>query len=98
MRASMLAQAALFGHFHQRSFNVERLRRSQPCPFRVKLRRTQYEQISSELPLKADIAEHNRHISRCHNRTHAPRGQNVRGSHRHMRAPQLHRLHVRPKV
>ena len=33
-------------------------------PFRVKLRRTQCEQMSSELPLQADIAKHNRHVSK----------------------------------
>src|ERR1700682_1151441 len=30
----------------------------------TKLRRTQYEQISSELPLKADIAQYSRHVSK----------------------------------
>ena len=57
MRATMSAQAALFGHFHPKSFNVETLRRSQRGPFRVKLRRTQHEQMSFELPVKADIAQ-----------------------------------------
>ena len=33
-------------------------------PLRVKLRRTQYEQISSGLPLKADIARYSRHVSK----------------------------------
>src|SRR6266513_4996975 len=33
-------------------------------PVRVKLRRTQCEQMSSELPLKADIAQYSRHISK----------------------------------
>src|SRR6266705_1580037 len=31
---------------------------------RVKLRRTQCEQMSSELPLKADIAQYSRHVSK----------------------------------
>jgi hypothetical protein len=34
------------------------------CPLRVKLRRTQYEQMSSGLPLKADIAQCSRHVSK----------------------------------
>src|SRR5712664_921585 len=38
----------------------------------TKLRRTQCEQMSSELPLKADIAQHSRHVSKCHLRTSAP--------------------------
>jgi|SRR6267142_4617645 len=33
-------------------------------PLRVKLRRTQFEQISSELPLKADIAQHTGDVSK----------------------------------
>jgi hypothetical protein len=60
----MSAQAALFGHFHQKSFNVETLRQSQRGPFRVKLRSTQCEQVFSEFPLKADIAQHSRHVSK----------------------------------
>jgi len=35
-----------------------------PCPVWVKLRRTQREQMSSGLPLKADIAQHSRHVSK----------------------------------
>src|ERR1700682_4452759 len=38
-------------------------------PFRVKLRRTQREQMSSELPLKADIAQYSRHVSKMPLRT-----------------------------
>jgi hypothetical protein len=34
------------------------------CPSWVKLRRTQYEQISSGLPLKADITQYSRHVSK----------------------------------
>jgi len=34
-----------------------------PGPMWVKLRRTQCEQMSSELPLKADITQHSRHVS-----------------------------------
>ena len=34
------------------------------CPGWVKLRRTQCEQMSSGLPLKADIAQHARHASK----------------------------------
>jgi hypothetical protein len=34
------------------------------CPIWVKLRRTQYEQMSSGLPLKADIAQCSRHVSK----------------------------------
>ena len=34
------------------------------CPQRVKLRRTQCEQMSSGLPQKADIAQHSRHVSK----------------------------------
>jgi hypothetical protein len=30
----------------------------------VKLRRTQYEQITSGLPLKADITQYSRHVSK----------------------------------
>jgi hypothetical protein len=33
-------------------------------PFWVKLRRTQCEQMSSELLLKADIAQYGRHVSK----------------------------------
>jgi hypothetical protein len=35
-----------------------------PCPGRVKLRRTRCEQMSSWLPLKADIAQCSRHVSK----------------------------------
>jgi hypothetical protein len=35
-----------------------------PCPERVKLRRTHCEQMSSGLPLKADIAQCSRHVSK----------------------------------
>jgi hypothetical protein len=35
-----------------------------PCPSRVKLRRTQCEQMFSGLPLKADIAQCSRHVSK----------------------------------
>src|SRR5882757_9320036 len=34
------------------------------CLLWVKLRRTQCEQMSSELPLKADIAQYGRHVSK----------------------------------
>jgi len=34
-----------------------------PTSVRVKLRRTQCEQMSSGLPLKADIAQYSRHVS-----------------------------------
>jgi hypothetical protein len=34
------------------------------CPRWVKLRRTQCEQVSSELPLIADIAQYSRHVSK----------------------------------
>jgi len=34
------------------------------CPVWVKLRRTQLEQMSSELPLKADIARYSRQVSK----------------------------------
>src|SRR3982074_2669194 len=63
----MSAQAALFGHFHQKSFNVETLRRSghfsQRCLNWVKLRRTQYEHMFSALPSNSDIARRSRHVS-----------------------------------
>src|SRR6266436_6738784 len=36
----------------------------------TKLRRTQCEQRSSGLPLKADIAQYSRHVSKVHNRRH----------------------------
>jgi hypothetical protein len=39
-------------------------RTKHPSPFWVKLRRTQCEQMSSELPLKADIAQYGRHVSK----------------------------------
>jgi len=32
------------------------------CPLRVKLRKTQCEQMFSALPLKPDIAEYGRHV------------------------------------
>jgi hypothetical protein len=38
----------------------------------VKLRRTQCEQMSSELPLKADIPQHSRHVSKVPNPEVAP--------------------------
>src|SRR6266700_1436484 len=38
-----------------------------PCPVWVKLRRTQCEQRSSGLPLKADIAQYSRHVSKVPN-------------------------------
>src|SRR5882762_10485435 len=43
----------------------------------VKLRRTQCEQMSSELPLKADIPQHSRHVSKVPNPEVAPVGQEL---------------------
>jgi hypothetical protein len=37
--------------------------RSCQCPNRIKLRRTQLEQMSSALPLKADVAQYSRHFA-----------------------------------
>src|SRR6267154_227002 len=58
--------------------------RATPRPERATLRRTQCEQMSSELPLKADIAHYGRHVSKVP--THkvaalqpAARGQEPRG-------------------
>jgi hypothetical protein len=45
----------------------------------VKLRRTQSEQMSSGLPLKADIAQYSRHVSKV------PKAV-IRSPHRHKRA------------
>ena len=50
----------------------DRLLAIRECPRRVKLRRTQCEQMSSELPLKADIARCSRHVSKVPDRTCGP--------------------------
>src|SRR3979411_2783413 len=52
--------------FRQDKWNISEEGRlaGRSCPLGVKLRRTQCEQMSSELPLKADIAQCNRHVSK----------------------------------
>jgi len=43
------------------------------------VRRTQYEQMSSELPLKADIAQHSRHVSKVPTRDMLSEAVNLGG-------------------